>query len=218
MATKEIIEKKILSVDTHKMSNVLKNLGIFADYLNSKFIPLCSKFGIVFTTQFLNSLMTDRQAIQKLFDKQVNSEVLAMGTSGSLIRESLIESAKPIISQLKKELAILQSYDDQLSHANYMIAMRGISIYPKIEIVSNRAIISETAKQEIVKMFTHSIETGRQQMAYDILLKVADGMNKINEMNQDSPELMPEFLADEAYLQMGKDGQIEVIPSIINYF
>ena len=215
---KEFPEGKTLGVATFKLQSVLQNISIAAEQVNQKLIPLCQQFDIEVSTELLQAVMTDPKAVEKLFVEKINNYIEKTGSTGNLIRSSMLDASKPMQRQLEKVVQYLQSYDSQLGHANFMVCGRGVSIFPRIEIVSGRAVVSTAGKQELLKLFTYQIENDRQQAAYDLLQRMAEDANTLMEMRNESPNLMPEFTPDGYYLEAGANGLIQVNVSVINLF
>ena len=212
--TKELFQPQTISVNTAYMGHVLSNLNIFSKEVNQVFIPACLSSGIIPTIELLQKAMVNPNTLRDVIVSKIESGIKDMGVSGDLLRTSLMDSAKPIIDRLNKAISHLKNYDDQLGHLIFLNLGQGINIPQHIEIdASGKAGVSEEAKKKIVDIFTFSIQTERQQTAYDLLQGIANSMNEIISMSED----IPEFNIDENYFER-KEGRIQVNPSVINFF
>jgi len=214
----KVFERKILSVDTFKLNDLLGNVKMFVDQVNKTFIPVCLDNGVEPTTELLQKVMTDSTTIQNILAEKIDKDIVSLGAPGKLMKGSLMQAAKHCIEAIEKAVATLQYYELQSSHYKAMAGYGGNNIYPGIEIVDGIAAISQSAMAEYKDQFTDAIETEGQQEVYDILTNIAKNIDIIRTRANATGQIMAELHLDLAYFQIDGTGAIAVNPNIIKYF
>ena len=217
MKTKEVFERRVLSVDTFKLNDLLGNVKGLVDDVNKTFIPVCLDNEVTPSTELLQKVMTDNNAVNDLFAGKIDKDIVGLAASGKLMKSSLLQAAKPSIEAIEKAVAKLKHSDRYYSHYIAMAGYGGMNVYPHIEIVEGKAAISEAAKLQFEAQFTNAIETPRQQEAFDILANIAKEIETVRTLTKEANGYF-ELAIDPVFFQLDLMDTVEVNPNIIKYF
>ena len=215
---KPVFENRIIATDQFKIDYVVNSVNELSFQVNANLLPLLQKAGITLNTDLFHEIMINPNRIRSVYMERVESELQKLGISGEILKESMIQASQPVISELEKAVTVLHSYENQLSHSVFMTVGTGITLFQKIKIVSDKAMISAEAVRDVTAMFTSTISTPQQETAYLTLQAIADGMTAIRTMLSNSIQIVPELIPDREFFDMDENGKVGVSPNAIRYF
>jgi hypothetical protein len=185
--------------------------------INESFKSLCIKLGLTPELGLFKKVLNKNERGAA----DIISEAIEASLKSQKIHEALLPSIKlaqePIIRQFAQIVQVLNSSYSRHLHSIFMATQRPINLEDYLSFEDGNAVVTDEALEALKQLFTTRLDTPLRSEIWDLLLAIAENVNRFNEAIIKHGLNHGFMNIDESYLS-NENGVISPKNSVIKYF